>query len=179
MLGVETPIRRRVQVPSGATLSRVHGDIQAVMGWWNSHLHQFEISDIRYSSPEPGYVPVFGDPVHDERKSKLGSLAEEDDRFIYEYDFGDSWEHEIVGEQILAAGPGSTTSRCLEGTRSCPPEDVGGWPGYADFLDAMADPRHPDHDVRREWIGGRWDPEFFSLDGANGALKMSASRRFR
>jgi len=56
---------------------------------------------------------------------------------------------------------------------------VGGWPGYADFLDAMADPRHPDHDDRSEWIGGHPDPEFFNLDGANETLKMSASGRFR
>lgn len=179
LLGVEPPVWRRVQVPSSVTLSRVHGDIQAVMGWSNSHLHQFEIGDIRYGPPDPDYVPVFGDPVHDERKSRLGSLAQKGDRFIYEYDFGDSWEHEIVVEQILAAGPGSATSRCLEGARSCPPEDVGGWPGYADFLEAMADPRHPDHDDLSEWIGGRWDPEFFNLDGANEALKMSAAGRFR
>ena len=82
-------------------------------------------------------------------------------------------------EQILAGRPSSAPSRCLEGARSCPPEDVGGWSGYADFLDAMADPQHPDHDYLSEWIGGRWDPEFFTLDGANEALKMSASGRFR
>jgi hypothetical protein len=166
-------------VPSGVTLSRVHGDIQAVMGWSNSHLHQFEIGGIRYGSPDPDYVPVFGGPVHDERKPRLGSLAAKGDRFIYEYDFGDSWEHEIVVEEILPAGPSSATTRCLEGARSCPPEDVGGWPGYADFLEALADPRHPDHNDRSEWIGGRWDPEFFNLDGANEALKMSSSGRFR
>lgn len=179
LLGVEPPVWRRVQVASGVTLSRVHGDIQAVMGWSNSHLHQFAIGDIRYGSPDPDYLPAFGDPVHDERKSKLGPLAQKGDRFIYEYDFGDSWEHEIVVEQILGAGPGSATSRCLDGSSACPPEDVGGWPGYADFLEAMADPRHPDHDDLSEWIGGRWDPELFNLDGANQALKMSASGRFR
>ena len=77
-------------MPSGVTLSRVHGYIQAARGWSNSHLHQFEIGGIRYGSPDPDYVPVFGDPVHDERKSRLGSLAQKGDRFIYEYDFGDS-----------------------------------------------------------------------------------------
>jgi len=75
LLGVEPHVWRRVQVPSGVTLSRVHGDIQAVMGWSNSHLHQFEIGGIRYGSPDPDYVPMFGDPVHDERKPRLGSLA--------------------------------------------------------------------------------------------------------
>ena len=179
LFGVQPPVWRRIRVPSGATLSRIHGDIQAVMGWSNSHLHQFEIGDIRYGSPDPDYLPAFGEPVQDERKSKLGPLAHEGDRFIYEYDFGDSWEHEIAVEQILAGRPSSAPSRCLEGARSCPPEDVGGWSGYADFLDAMADPQHPDHDYLSEWIGGRWDPEFFTLDGANEAFKMSASGRFR
>ena len=179
LLGVEPLVWRRVHVPSSVTLSRVHGDLQAAMGWSNSHLHQFEIKGLRYGSPDPDYVSVFGDPVLDERKARLGSLVERGDRFTYEYDFGDSWEHEIVVEEILPAGPGSATSRCLEGARSCPPEDVGGWPGYADFLDAMADPTHPDHDDRSEWIGGRWDPEHFNLDGVNEALKMSAAGRFR
>ena len=109
LLGVEPPVWRRLHVPSGVTLSRVHGDIQAVMGWDNSHLHQFEIGERRYG----------------------------------------------------------------------PPEDVGGWPGYAHFLEAMADPQHPDHDDRSEWIDGHWDPELFNLDGINEALKMSAAGRFR
>ena len=82
-------------------------------------------------------------------------------------------------EQILAAGPGPATSRCLDGARACPPEDVGGRSGYEDFLEAIAEPRHPDHDDMSEWIGGRWDPDLFHLDGANQALKMSASGRFR
>lgn len=179
LLGVEPLVWRRVQVPSGVTLSRVHGDIQAVMGWSNSHLHRFEIKGGRYGTPDPDYVPAFGGPVLDERKARLGSLVAEGDRFTYEYDFGDSWEHEIVVEEILPAGPGSATSRCLEGARACPPEDVGGWPGYAAFLDAMADPKHPEHDDRSEWIGGTWDPEHFNLDGITAALKMSAAGRFR
>ena len=120
LLGVEPPVWRRVQLPSDATLSRVHGDIQAVMGWTNSHLHQFEIGDLRYGSPDPDDVPMFGDPVHDERKSKLGSLTQKGDRFIYEYDFGDSWEHEIAVEQILAGRPSSAPSRCLEGAKVVP-----------------------------------------------------------
>ena len=120
LLGVEPPVWRRVQLPSDATLSRVHGDIQAVMGWTNSHLHQFEIGDLRYGSPDPDDVPMFGDPVNDERKSKLGSLAQKGDRFIYEYDFGDSWEHEIAVEQILAGRPSSAPSRCLEGAKVVP-----------------------------------------------------------
>ncbi|MHB8274988.1 MAG: plasmid pRiA4b ORF-3 family protein, partial [Dermatophilaceae bacterium] len=179
LLGVEPPVWRRIQIPSGVTLARVHADFQAVMGWENDHLHQFEIGGRRYGRPDPDFVPVLGKPIQDERKARLGSFVEKGDRFTYEYDFGDSWEHEIVVEQILPAGPGSATSRCLEGAGACPPEDVGGWPGYAHFLEAMADPQHPGHDDQSAWIGGRWDPERFNLDGANEALRMSAAGRFR
>jgi hypothetical protein len=179
LLGVEPPVWRRLHVPSGVTLARVHGDIQAVMGWENCHLHQFEIGGRRYGVPDPDYVPVFGKPIQVEGRARLGSLVDKGDRFSCEYDFGDSWEHEIVVEQTLPAGPGSATSRCLEGAGACPPEDVGGCSGYAQFLEALADPQHPDHDDRSEWIGGPWDPKHFNLDETNEALRRSAARRFR
>ena len=179
LLNVEPPVWRRFEVPSGVTLARVHRDIQAVMGWDNSHLHQFHIGGTRYGVPDPDNVPFFGKPTRDERKARLGSLVEKGDRFTYEYDFGDSWEHEIAVDQILPAGPGSATSRCLEGAGACPPEDVGGWPGYEYFREAIADPQHPGHEEQSEWIGGRWDPDYFNIDGMNEALKTSAAGRFR
>ena len=91
-------------------------------------------------------------------------------RFIYEYDFGDSWQHEIVLEKTLEPEPGITYPRCIEGERACPPEDVGGIWGYAEFLDAISDPNHEDHDERVEWVGGEFDPEKFSVDKVNKEL---------
>ena len=92
-------------------------------------------------------------------------------RFTYEYDFGDSWEHEIVLEKTLEPELKVKYPRCVEGARACPPEDVGGVSGYADFLEAIADPKHPDHREMKEWIGGKFDPEKFDLKAVNRELR--------
>jgi hypothetical protein len=92
------------------------------------------------------------------------------ERFDYEYDFGDGWEHRILVEKILPLEPGRAYPVCIKGRRACPPEDVGGTWGYAAFLDAIGDPEHPEHDSYLEWIGGEFDPEAFDLDEVNDAL---------
>ncbi len=81
--------------------------------------------------------------------------------FEYEYDFGDSWSHDVLFEGCLQADPGCRYPLCLEGERACPPEDVGGTRGYLDFLEALADPDHEEHDTFRRWVGRRFDPESF------------------
>jgi hypothetical protein len=95
----------------------------------------------------------------------------EKDRFTYTYDFGDGWEHEVLVEKILPPEPGAHYPRCLKGKGACPPEDVGGVYGYADFLEAIQDPNHPEHDEYLEWIGGEFDPDAFDLEGLNEELR--------
>ena len=96
----------------------------------------------------------------DERQVRLKQIAPEvGARFVYEYDFGDSWEHALVVEQILPPDPGVSYPRCIDGKRACPPEDVGGVIGYAEFLAAIHNPRHPDHAEWLQWVGGPFDPE--------------------
>jgi len=92
-------------------------------------------------------------------------------RFVYEYDFGDSWEHELVVEQVLPPEPGATVPICLTGKRACPPEDVGGIWSYADFLEALRDPEHAEHEEYTEWIGGEFDPEAFDNEAVNRELQ--------
>ena len=91
--------------------------------------------------------------------------------FVYEYDFGDSWQHSIQFERVVEPEPKVKYPRCAEGARACPPEDCGGVWGYADFLKAIADPKHPDHRDMKEWIGGKFDPEKFSVEAVNRELK--------
>ena len=93
-------------------------------------------------------------------------------RFEYEYDFGDGWQHEVLFEGRLEAEPGKQYPLCLEGARACPPEDVGGVWGYADFLEAIADPEHEEHDGLLEWAGGRFDPEEFNPAIATRRMKQ-------
>jgi hypothetical protein len=98
-------------------------------------------------------------------------LAKPGRKIVYEYDFGDGWEHAIVLEKVLSIDSKTRYPRCLDGARACPPEDCGGVPGYADFLEAIRDPDHEEHEQMRDWIGGEFDPEEFHLDLVNRELR--------
>jgi hypothetical protein len=99
----------------------------------------------------------------------------EKDKFLYEYDFGDSWDHELRIEKVLPCEAGKRYPVCLTGRRACPPEDCGGIWGYASFLDAIHDPQHPEHEEMLEWISGEFEPEAFDLDEVNRELQRLTS----
>lgn len=163
------PIWRRVLVPSNITLGELHRVIQAVMGWYNCHLHEFVIGDRYYGDPSLD----LGYEVWSENHVLVRYVVPgEKFKFSYEYDFGDSWLHDILVEKILPPDPEQTLPVCLKGRRACPPEDVGGIWGYYDFLEALQDPNHPEHTTYLEWIGGKWDAEAFDLDETNRRLKF-------
>jgi hypothetical protein len=109
-------------------------------------------------------------PTTGAARAKLSRVAPAGSRFRYEYDFGDSWEHEVAVEKVLSAGAGQTSPICLAGRRACPPEDCGGPWGYEEMIAALADPDHEDHDSYLEWIGGVFDPEAFDRDEVNNGL---------
>jgi hypothetical protein len=163
------PIWRRVQVRGNTSLSRLHAILQVVMGWTDSHLHEFVIRDVRYGMADMEWDPL--DRPRDERRVRLGQLlAREKDRFVYEYDFGDGWSHDILIEKIMPPEPGLPYPRCIAGKRACPPEDVGGLSGYKHFLTAIRNPQHEEHDELLVWAGGTFDPEAFDSDAVNQSL---------
>lgn len=105
------------------------------------------------------------------KKARLKKhMRREGQKFRYEYDFGDGWEHEVLLEKILPVAAGVQYPRCLKGKRACPPEDCGGAWGYEDLLKALADKNHPDHEMYLEWLGGEFDPEEFDLEWINEML---------
>jgi len=168
--GAKPPIWRRVQVPSNITLGKLHHVIQAAMGWCNGHLHEFDINDRIYGQP----MPDFGDlGLRSEVNVKLNKVITptEKAKFHYVYDMGDGWEHEILLEKVLPPDPKVTYPLCIKGKRACPPEDCGGIWGYAEFLKAIKDPQHPEYESMRNWIGGDFDPEEFSLAEVNQQLQ--------
>ena len=171
---VEPAIWRRLEVPAETKLARLHVALQAAMGWQDYHLHAFHIGEIEYGVPNPDYEPM-GAPLKDDRRATLRDLVGVGASFVYEYDFGDGWEHEILVEAVLAPRPRTRYPRVIDGARACPPEDVGGTPGYKGFLEAVADPRHAEHDSMLEWAGGSFNPEAFDIDAANRQLDI----RFR
>jgi hypothetical protein len=169
MRGSRPPIWRRIQVKN-CTLDRFHSCIQAAMGWENCHLYRFQISETQYADQS-----LFDGDFEgiDSRKVKLSDVLPEDGnrfRFLYEYDFGDGWEHEILFEGCPRPEKGVRYPLCLEGERACPPEDVGGMGGFEQFLEIVADPKHPEHRQMVDWIG-KFDAEAFSVDVANQALR--------
>ena len=170
LLGSKPVIWRRLLVPGDANLGWLHAVLQTAVGWTNSHLHHFLTSDARYSDPRCNEDMSFGDePDRDEAKAALMQIApKEGASFGYEYDFGDSWEHEIRVEKILPSGSGpSKSALCMDGARACPPEDCGGIWGYAELLKTLGDPKHPEHQSMKEWIGGAFDAEAFDQEKIN------------
>jgi hypothetical protein len=165
------PIWRRLQVPGQTRLDELHLMLQVAMGWWNEHLHQFTVGQTTYSELRPD-LEMWEPEFMDESKYRLNQIAPgEKSKFVYEYDFGDSWEHVILVEKVLPPEQGVHYPRCIKGKRACPPEDIGGVWGYGYFLEAIKDPNHPEHADMREWVGDDFDPEVFDLEEVNEALQ--------
>lgn len=164
-------IWRRFLVPSTVTLHRLHLILQEVMGWTNSHLYRFQIGPKEYGEPDPDNE--FNE-LHfvNSRKSKLGQVVTgKDATFQYEYDFGDSWIHELVVEDIGRPEPGARYPHCLDGERACPPEDCGGFDGYSRLLGIMINPEHEEYLETMTWLGSRFNPVAFSAERVNRHLK--------
>ena len=158
------PIWRRILVEDTILLAELHEIIQIVMGWEEYHLHQFETERGEY----------YGEPdidwrgMRDEINFKLKDIAPaEKDKFTYLYDFGDSWDHQILVEKILPAEKDKKHPICIKGKRACPPEDVGGIGGYYYFLEAISDPKHEAYENYKDWYEGDFDPKEFNLEKIN------------
>lgn len=147
LLEVRPSVTRSLEVPAACNLAEFHDLLQAGFGWTDSHLHQFVVGETRY-----GMLAM--DAPEDELDETAVPLSSLPDHFSYLYDYGDGWEHEI---EVL--GSGSGRPRCLAGDGACPPEDCGGPGGYAEFREALADSRHPEHRAMLAWAGG-WRDEF-------------------
>jgi hypothetical protein len=164
--GAKPPIWRRLRLPTATTLAQLHQVIQVAFGWEDAHLHAFEVGGRRYSRPDF----ELWDQTADEGKARLQDLASHTGaRLRYTYDFGDSWEHDLLVEDVLAPD-GVAHAVCLNGRRAGPPEDCGGVWGYAELCDILADPNHPDHGERLEWLGHPHDPDAFDKDAINASL---------
>lgn len=165
LIGVNPPIWRRIQTKD-CSLDKLHEHIQTAMGWTNSHLHEFMINGIRHGDPEL----IGGDwmdeqPFVDSLMEKISSIVISHGKsfsFYYEYDFGDSWDHEIKFEGCFRAEEGTKYPICVDGKRNCPPDDVGGIYGYKEYLRAITNPRHKEHESYLEW-NGPFDPEKFDV----------------
>lgn len=165
-------IWRRLLVPGSVRLNRLHEMFQAAMGWTGSHLHQFRVDGVVYGMQFDDYPE---DELDETAHTVIGTIGKVR-RFFYDYDFGDNWRHEVVVEEVTSWPFGLKYAVCLDGQRACPPEDVGGTPGYEDFLRVLADPEHDEYEHMMGWSGGGFDPEEFSLAATNIALQRLRTR---
>jgi Plasmid pRiA4b ORF-3-like protein len=157
---VKPPVRRSIEVPLSIRLDRLHRVLQIVMGWEDYHLYEFRIGrDVVYGVPDPN-GDVLGSRTRRANKTTLASLLAQTSNktFKYVYDFGDDWLHTVKLEALAAPEPQTTYPRLLAAKGRCPPEDVGGPWGYAQYLEAMADPGHELHAQMVEWRGPDFDP---------------------
>lgn len=171
----DPPVWRRLSVPEQFTFHRFHSVIQAAFGWRNAHLFQFAPSERNSRTviavPNPEWDK---EPVLDSKKTRLSDffLAPKQ-KFVYLYDFGDSWIHAITLEEVLEEK--NLRADCLAGKGACPPEDCGGSPGYANLKEILRDPKHSEHSEMKEWIGltqsQNWDAEYFNLEKVRAAIQ--------
>jgi Plasmid pRiA4b ORF-3-like protein len=167
---IQPAIWRSFQLDMEESFFDLHEIIQIVMGWENAHLFEFAIQGRKIGLlPEEEDIVGLGEDVED---SELVFLSDFElnigDKIRYHYDFGDSWMHTLTVEKILTED--TETPLCLNGARACPPEDIGGVPGYLDFLAILADPKHPDHEEFQDWVE-EFDAEAFDLAEANKDLE--------
>jgi hypothetical protein len=167
-------IWRRLLIPSDLRLSVFHKVIQVAFGWTNSHLHQFIFNDKFYTVRYPHDLDWYELPNIDYKKEKIRSsdlISAVGESLIYEYDFGDSWNHEILIEKILPVDISVKYPVCLEGKRNGPPEDCGGVWGYHDLLEILKHPEHEEYDSYIEWLGGKFDPGKFNIERVNSVFQ--------
>jgi hypothetical protein len=170
LLGVEPLVWRRVRVPAKFTLRQLHGVIQVAMSWQDCHLHEYRVGVFRIGLTDRPELDV-PEGMEDETEWSVADVVKTGvGEFDYVYDFGDRWVHRVVLEPASRSRSEGASPLCLAGENACPPEDVGGYPGYAEFRAALADASHPQHDTYVSWVGGVWDPKGFDLNRVNREL---------
>lgn len=157
--GTDPLVWRELDLPLSTTLATLHDLIQVAMRWQDYHLHEFVVGEKIYGVPDP--EDAFEDRmVYQSKSIRLGMLIERGLReLLYVYDFGDNWQHHITIEDVRQGEPGAEYPRFVAGARRAPPEDVGGISGFEEFLEAVTDPAHEDHERLLTWCGGSFDPD--------------------
>ena len=173
---VEPQVMRLLVVPLALRLDRLHTTLQTAFGWTDSHLYEFRAGGLGWGLPDPD--GGFGDEPIDARKARLYDIVRETGAktIHYLYDFGDGWDHVIKIEKQFDDTVMMGLPFMLDAVGRCPPEDVGGPPGYEHYLAAIKDPNHPDHEHLVEWGPEAFDPNTFDRKGIEAALDKLARK---
>jgi hypothetical protein len=167
LAGTDPLVWRRIKVPARYSFWDLHVAIQDAMGWEDYHLHEFRVIDpeawftVRLGIPDPDY-PEDRPLTADWEAFPIDFIRSSPAPIQYIYDFGDNWQHAVIFEEYVHQADEDMVPECLGGGGACPPEDCGGTHGYADLLESLSDPKHPDHGEFLAWTGGPIDPREFS-----------------
>ncbi len=178
---------RRILVPADINMLQLHFVVQIAMGWEFAHLFQFrdkkfEANIIATIPMEEDDFPFFNRRTEESKADEIQLkdhflLANQGKPFWYWYDFGDDWWHKITFQKPTKKDRESFSGIpvCVEAFGACPPEDVGGPWGYADFLTVIHNSKHPEHKEMREWAGlssrEKYETEFVDLNQINENLR--------
>jgi len=170
-------IWRRVIIPADVTFRRLHDTIQFSMEWLDSHLYEFEFPEekLRITNDEEAYeefkfyqgkykgkaltkrtdphgmiARILETAIRQPQTVKIDRYLEKYKTITYVYDFGDNWQHKVELEKVIDDYEFGYPI-ILEGEGACPPEDVGGLPGYEEFLRVWNNHSHPEHEEMRQW----------------------------
>lgn len=185
---IEPKVWRRLVLPLSTNLAQLHYLLQAAFGWTDSHLHHFLIGGLRFGDAE--FAQSERLDSDEPRTFELAGVRMQDFSFYhgdgisfqYIYDFGDNWTHKVTFEKLLAITPAPKTASCTGGARCCPPEDVGGPGGYAEFLRVLLNPEEDEIEEQKHlkrWSGGRFDPERFDRGKTDKAVRGALRKRRR
>lgn len=169
LLDLQPKVWRRILVPASITLIKLHQVIQIVMGWEDSHLHQFLINQKRYQILYPDWD--MDEKILSEKRVRLETALQGSPSMLYIYDFGDHWRHEIKVEPLAEKYQDTKAPACVDGQNACPPDDCGGTSGYEHFLEIMADPTDSEYQENLRWLGvDSWDATAFDIIAINKKL---------
>jgi hypothetical protein len=172
LLDTEPPVWRRLRVRGTVTFAKLHAVLQDVMGWDDKHLYHFQIGERAFEAPDP---EASGENA---RRHRLGSLdLAAGHKFLYVYDPGDDWHHEVTVEGLSAPLPNEDSPVCIDGENACPPEDCSGPPGYAEIQLALECPDDPAFRERLEWLEAGFRPETFEVRATNRILRLAHRRK--
>ncbi len=121
---VDPQVLWRFDVPLKVKLNRLHGVMQAAMGWTDSHLYEFRAGGVGWGVPYPEYD--YDGPLPVRKTGLLDVLEDVGTRTIHHvYDFGDNWHHVLKVEKINDAIPGAAYPRLVRAIGACPRQSAG------------------------------------------------------